>query len=349
MERRMVARHSADRRQVLWGDVRERHAHLAGCRFAWTYVAVAAPLDPPLRLDLYAAAARHHPVLGRLWGDVERRGHDHRRRAELVSDARGAAAGGRPPRSARALHLRALYLVARRRRLRDGRQLGVRPACGGARRRSLRKPCAEQSGRYLLARCDRHCQRLDLQLHGRAAVRDHGPRADQRICLGPHTGWRSSARGQWRVHHRRGRRRPSLSAPALRRAAGTVSAVGVGVDLVEVSRARAMLADKGAHVFDRLLTPAEAEYCRSRPDPAEHVAVRLAAKEAVYKALQGSDAARGIGWRDIEVTRAPDGRPDVLLTGIAERRAKELRVKRVLLSLSHTHEAAVAIAVLSTD
>ena len=128
-----------------------------------------------------------------------------------------------------------------------------------------------------------------------------------------------------------------------------MSAVGVGVDLVEVSRARAMIADKGAHVFDRLLTRSEAEYCRSRPDPAEHVAVRLAAKEAVYKALQGSDAARGIGWREIEVTRAPDGRPDVVLSGIAARRARELQVRRVLLSLSHTHEAAVAIAVLSTD
>lgn len=128
-----------------------------------------------------------------------------------------------------------------------------------------------------------------------------------------------------------------------------MNAAGVGVDLVEVARARAMLADKGGHVFDRLLTPAEAEYCRSRPDPAEHVAVRLAAKEAVYKALQGSDAARGIGWRDIEVTRAADGRPDVVLTGLAASRAKELKVRRVLLSLSHTHQAAVAIAVLSTD
>jgi holo-[acyl-carrier protein] synthase len=128
-----------------------------------------------------------------------------------------------------------------------------------------------------------------------------------------------------------------------------MSAVGVGVDLVEVSRARSMLADKGAQVFDRLLTTAEAEYCRSRPDPAEHVAVRLAAKEAVYKALQGSDEARGIGWRDIEVTRSPDGRPDVELTGLAAKRAKDLRVRRVLLSLSHTHEAAIAIAVLSTD
>ena len=128
-----------------------------------------------------------------------------------------------------------------------------------------------------------------------------------------------------------------------------MSAVGVGVDLVEVSRARAMLEDKGAHVFDRLLTPSEAAYCRSRPDPAEHVAVRLAAKEAVYKALQGSEQARGIGWRDIEVTRAEDGRPDVTLSGLAADRAKELRVRKVLLSLSHTHQAAVAVAVLSTD
>ena len=94
-----------------------------------------------------------------------------------------------------------------------------------------------------------------------------------------------------------------------------MSAIGVGVDLVEVARTRKMLGEKGAHVYDRLLTAAEAEYCRSRPDPAEHVAVRLAAKEAVYKALQGSEEARGIGWRDIEVTRASDGRPDVALVG----------------------------------
>lgn len=125
-----------------------------------------------------------------------------------------------------------------------------------------------------------------------------------------------------------------------------MSAVGVGVDLVEVARVQAIITDKGARVFERLLTPAERAYCESRPDPATHVAVRLAAKEAVYKALQGSEAARGIGWREIEVTRAPDGQPDVILSGLAATRARELRVARVLLSLSHTHLAAVAVAVL---
>jgi len=128
-----------------------------------------------------------------------------------------------------------------------------------------------------------------------------------------------------------------------------MSVVGVGVDLVEVSRVRQMLADKGAHVFDRLLTSDEARYCRSKPDPAESVAARLAAKEAVYKALQGSPGARGIGWREIEVVRDEDGRPEVVLAGLAAERAAALGVGRVMVSLSHTHQAAVAVAVLDTE
>ncbi len=141
----------------------------------------------------------------------------------------------------------------------------------------------------------------------------------------------------------------SPRASASRAGAPAVSAIGVGVDLVEVARVSAILKDKGARVLERLLTPAERAYCESRPDVATHVAVRLAAKEAVYKALQGSPAARGIGWRDIEVTRAPDGRPDVSLSGSATERARELGVQRVLLSLSHTHLAAIAVAVLESD
>lgn len=127
-----------------------------------------------------------------------------------------------------------------------------------------------------------------------------------------------------------------------------MSVAGVGVDLVEIERVQRMLAEKGAHVFDRLLTPDEARYCRSRADPAESVAARLAAKEAVYKALQGSTAARGIGWREIEVVRDEDGRPEVALTGLAAERASALGVRRVMVSLSHTHQAAVAMAVLET-
>ena len=58
-----------------------------------------------------------------------------------------------------------------------------------------------------------------------------------------------------------------------------MNALSVGVDLVEVPRVSAIIADKGARVFERLLTAAERAYCESRPDPATHVAVRLAATQ----------------------------------------------------------------------
>lgn len=124
-------------------------------------------------------------------------------------------------------------------------------------------------------------------------------------------------------------------------------AVGVGVDLVEVDRIEKMLSERGDHVFDRLLTPAEGEYCRAMARPAEHVAARLAAKEAVYKALQGTAEARKIGWRDTEVVRGQDGKPEVTLSGRAAVRAKEMGVTTVLLSLSHTHRTAIAVVVVS--
>jgi holo-[acyl-carrier protein] synthase len=80
--------------------------------------------------------------------------------------------------------------------------------------------------------------------------------------------------------------------------------------------------------------------------PARHVAARIAAKEAVYKALQGTEDARGIGWREIEVVRDDQGRPSVRLHGRAVARLAAVGAHDVLLSLTHTDDLAAAIAVL---
>jgi hypothetical protein len=53
---------------------------------------------------------------------------------------------------------------------------------------------------------------------------------------------------------------------------------------------------------------------------------------------------RGIGWRDIEVERLPTGQPAVRLHGRAARRAEQLGMARIALSISHESEYAVAIA-----
>jgi holo-[acyl-carrier protein] synthase len=118
--------------------------------------------------------------------------------------------------------------------------------------------------------------------------------------------------------------------------------IGIGVDLCEVERMRASLA-RTPTLRDRLFTEAEQAYCERRPDPAERYAARFAAKEAVLKAM-----GVGIGacqWREIEVTKAPSGAPSVHLHGGAEALAAELGIRKWLLTLTHTHRVAEAVAV----
>ena len=96
------------------------------------------------------------------------------------------------------------------------------------------------------------------------------------------------------------------------------------------------------------LTPAEREYVLRFADPAKFLAVRLAAKEAVYKALQSLPGTREIGWREIEVQRTGEGRPTIRLHGRAASAARQSGA-RILLSLSHTERTAGAVAVIAPE
>ena len=122
--------------------------------------------------------------------------------------------------------------------------------------------------------------------------------------------------------------------------------VGVGMDLVDVPRVAALLAAKGDRALRRLFTAGEAAYAAGRAEPARHLAARFAAKEAAYKALAGSHEARGIGWQDVEVTTAWDGRPQLVLHGRAAARAAALGVVRAHLTLTHADAVAGAVVIL---
>jgi holo-[acyl-carrier protein] synthase len=125
--------------------------------------------------------------------------------------------------------------------------------------------------------------------------------------------------------------------------------VAIGVDLVDLRRIERLLAGKGERALARLFTPAERAYAMKRPHPVVHLAARIAAKEATYKALRGTPAARAIGWRDLEVVLADDGSPSMVLHGGAEKRAAELGVTRVHLSLTHSASSAAAFVVLEAN
>jgi holo-[acyl-carrier protein] synthase len=121
--------------------------------------------------------------------------------------------------------------------------------------------------------------------------------------------------------------------------------IGTGIDLCEVARMRAKTDDPAGGFLAKVFLPAEIAYCQSKRFPAEHFAARFAAKEAVSKALQVSEV-EGSLWLDIEIHRETDGRPEIRLHGRARMLADQAGVRRVLVSLSHTRELALAMVVL---
>jgi len=121
--------------------------------------------------------------------------------------------------------------------------------------------------------------------------------------------------------------------------------VGTGIDITEVVRIEQAIDRFGERFLNRVFTPAEIAYCRSKKNFAERFAARFAAKEAAMKAI-GTGLRQGVTWKNIEVTREPSGRPTLRFTGRASEVAVRLGVKHYALSLTHTEQQAMAQVIL---
>jgi holo-[acyl-carrier protein] synthase len=117
--------------------------------------------------------------------------------------------------------------------------------------------------------------------------------------------------------------------------------VGLGLDIAEIDRIEAAIARHGAALIERLFTPREAAYCESHRNKFERYAGRFAAKEAAMKAL-GTGWRAGVRWRDIEVIRAPSGKPTLELQGVARERADKMGVTNISLTITHSGNLALA-------
>jgi holo-[acyl-carrier protein] synthase len=115
----------------------------------------------------------------------------------------------------------------------------------------------------------------------------------------------------------------------------------IGLDLLEIDRLERAL-ERRPGLAERLFTDGERAYAARQGRPAQHLAARFCAKEAVSKALQ-MDVLRP---RDIEVVGGGDGPPRIALHGAVAVRAAELGV-HVHVSLTHTRSTAGAVAVLA--
>ena len=90
--------------------------------------------------------------------------------------------------------------------------------------------------------------------------------------------------------------------------------IGLGNDMVDISRIEKTLETYGERFIKRIFTEVEIRKSEKRAARAASYAKRFAAKEACSKAL-GTGFRAGVFWRDMGVVNLPSGRPTMVLTG----------------------------------
>ncbi|MGC6466454.1 MAG: holo-ACP synthase [Akkermansiaceae bacterium] len=127
-----------------------------------------------------------------------------------------------------------------------------------------------------------------------------------------------------------------------------MSIIGIGIDVVEVSRIRSSLDEFGERFLNRIFTEEERSYCSRQKRPELHFAARFAAKEAIAKAF-GTGIGKELGWLDMEISRKASGEPEVRLLGEGVELATSRKVSQIMVSLTHAKHYAAANVVITGE
>lgn len=128
--------------------------------------------------------------------------------------------------------------------------------------------------------------------------------------------------------------------------------LGIGIDISDISEFESRLNDPLAAFLNVHFTSKEIAYAKAQisGEPAQHIASAYSAKEACIKAF---DQARGIkfaavrplDYKDIEISHAPNGAPEIILHGSLAKLKRSIGVENIFLTLSHDKGYAVACVI----
>ena len=125
--------------------------------------------------------------------------------------------------------------------------------------------------------------------------------------------------------------------------------IGIGSDLIDITRIGKTVARYGARFIDRIYTPVEQAKALRRGDPIPTYAKRFAAKEACSKAL-GTGIRNNVFFRDLGVVNLPSGQPTMKLTGGALRQLESMipagMQPRIHLTITDDHPWAQAFVII---
>jgi holo-[acyl-carrier protein] synthase len=119
--------------------------------------------------------------------------------------------------------------------------------------------------------------------------------------------------------------------------------IGIGIDIIEISRIKESVEKFGDHFLNKIYTQVEIDYCLSKSNKYQHFAARFAAKEAVAKALT-TGWNKEFRWHNIEIYNEPSGLPVVKLKGNLETFLSP--DKNLKISMSHSRDYVVCTAII---
>jgi len=121
---------------------------------------------------------------------------------------------------------------------------------------------------------------------------------------------------------------------------------GIGIDIIEIERVeKQVLKDNGFK--EKIFSPREIEYCKSKKFFGQHYAARFAGKEAFLKAI-GTGLRDRLAFNEIEILNDELGKPHIFLHGNTKKFADEKGIVKIHISLSHEKNVATAKVILET-
>ena len=120
---------------------------------------------------------------------------------------------------------------------------------------------------------------------------------------------------------------------------------GIGIDLVENDRIEKIIQKWGNKFLSRVFSDKEIAYCERHAQAAIHYGARFAVKESFLKAI-GTGLGRGVRLVEIEVVNKKSGKPEIILSGGAQKYFVKAGIEKIHLSITHTNKYASAMVLL---
>ncbi|MBU9848201.1 holo-ACP synthase [Rahnella ecdela] len=124
-----------------------------------------------------------------------------------------------------------------------------------------------------------------------------------------------------------------------------MSILGLGTDIVEISRIEAVIERSGDRLAKRILCANEWAVYQQHQQPVRFLAKRFAVKEAAAKAL-GTGIRNGLAFEQFEVVNDALGKPGLVFHARAAEMAAQMGVKSVHVTLADERRYACATVII---